>query len=188
MNSPPPMVKTTEVHRPRSSQHMSVSWDEVEGAAGPCATARLQIEVAECVATKTITTATTTKRSYPPLFVREPRPPQSLDTKEYPLAMRPTPPERSKFSLDLDPGYLVLDDSPKGTSPSPSLRGASTRNSQPAGRRGKSIEYAPAKPDLDIDTPTPAKPPSRQLSLLKTKNQTQKTNQTTTKKTTPSLS
>jgi len=182
------MVKTTEVHRPRSSQHMSVSWDEMEDAAGPCATARLQFEVAECVETKTITTTTTTKRSYPPLFVREPRPLQSLDTKEYPLAMRPTPPELSKFTLDLDPGYLVLDDSPKGTSPSPSLRGASTRNSQPAGRRGKSIEYAPAKPDLDIDTPTPAKPPSRQLSRLSSGSQTRKSSRTATRNASPSLS
>lgn len=62
---------------------------------------RLQFEVAECVETKTVTTTTTTKRSYPPLFVREPRALQSLDSKEYPLASRPTPPELTNITLDM---------------------------------------------------------------------------------------
>ena len=76
--------KTTEVSRPRSSQMVSVNWNdatETDAARG----ARLQFEIAECVETKTVTTTTTTKRSYPPLYVREPRTLQSLDAKEYPL-------------------------------------------------------------------------------------------------------
>jgi F-box and WD-40 domain protein CDC4 len=63
---------------------------------------RLQFEVAECVETKTVTTTTTTKRSYPPMFVREPRALQCLDSKEYPLATRPTPPELANITLDLN--------------------------------------------------------------------------------------
>lgn len=56
----------------------------------------------ECIETKTVTTTTTTKRSYPPLFLREPRDVLSLDSKEYPLAAKPTPPELRKFTFDLD--------------------------------------------------------------------------------------
>lgn len=63
--------------------------------------ARLQFEVAECVETKTVTTTTTTKRSYPPIFIKEPRPLSSLDSKEYPLASRPTPPELTRFTFDV---------------------------------------------------------------------------------------
>jgi F-box and WD-40 domain protein CDC4 len=55
----------------------------------------------ECIETKTITTTTTTKRSYPPLFLRQPRDVHSLDSKEYPLASRPTPPELRRLTYDL---------------------------------------------------------------------------------------
>lgn len=101
MSSPPSAQKTTEVSPPRSSQLVSVSWDEAPGTV-PSRGARLQFEVAECVETKTVTTTTTTKRSYPPLYVREPRSLQFRDVKEYPLATKPTPPELSKFTIDLD--------------------------------------------------------------------------------------
>jgi len=56
----------------------------------------------ECIETKTVTTTTTTKRSYPPLFLREPRDVHTLDSKEYPLATKPTPPELRKLTFDLD--------------------------------------------------------------------------------------
>jgi F-box and WD-40 domain protein CDC4 len=56
----------------------------------------------ECIETKTITTTTTTKRSYPPLFLREPREVHTLNSKEYPLAARPTPLELRKLTFDLD--------------------------------------------------------------------------------------
>ncbi|EJT75072.1 hypothetical protein GGTG_08910 [Gaeumannomyces tritici R3-111a-1] len=96
----PPAVKT-EVRRPRSSQKVSVSWDEDENTVTR-RTSRLQFELAECVETKTVTTTTTTKRAYPPLLVRQRRPLSGLDSKEYPLANRPTPPELARFTVDLD--------------------------------------------------------------------------------------
>ncbi|KAK2074846.1 hypothetical protein P8C59_009020 [Phyllachora maydis] len=90
-----------EPRRPRSksSQKVSVSWEEPENTTSRRAS-RLQFEVAECVETKTVTTTTTTKRSFPPLFVRKPRQLNSLDSKEYPLASKTTPPELSKFTVD----------------------------------------------------------------------------------------
>lgn len=97
MSSQPVVQKTSEGGR--SSQQVSVRWDDESNVAGRAA--RLQFEVAECVETKTVTTTTTTKRSYPPLFMREPRPLSSLDSKEYPLASRPTPPELTRFTLDI---------------------------------------------------------------------------------------
>lgn len=93
-----PRQSSTEVDRSRSQQ-VSLRWDDENSILRR--PARLQFEVAECVETKTITTTTTTKRSYPPLFVREPRSLQSLDSKEYPLASRPTPPELTRVTLDM---------------------------------------------------------------------------------------
>lgn len=97
-----PAQKTTEIRRPRTSQKLTVSFDDSDDAdvAGPAA--RLQYEIAQCVETKTVTTTTTTKRSFPPLFFRQPRPLESLDTKEYPLARGPTPLDLRKFTLDLN--------------------------------------------------------------------------------------
>lgn len=94
--------RSVETRRPRSSQKVSVSWDDPDMSPDQPATGggRLQFEVAECVETKTVTTTTTLKRSYPPMFVRNPRPLAALDTKEYPLAMKPTPAELSRFTLE----------------------------------------------------------------------------------------
>jgi F-box and WD-40 domain protein CDC4 len=114
MASPPAVQKTTEVRRPRSSQKVSVSWDEGENTVTRRTSSRLQFELAECVETKTVTTTTTTKRAYPPLLLRERRPLSGLDTKEYPLANRPTPPELARFTVDLgdtDDGLFPLDSS-----------------------------------------------------------------------------
>lgn len=77
------------------------SWDEA-GDLATRDTATFQIELAECVETKTITTTTTTKRSYPPLLVRRPQSLESLDSKQYPLARKPTPQEISSFSYEID--------------------------------------------------------------------------------------
>ncbi len=89
--------------RPRSSQRVSMTWAEDEA---PVTRHRLmQMQFAEeCIETKTVTTTTTTKRSYPPLFVRKSRDVDSLDSKEYPLASRPTPPELRKLTFDLGDG------------------------------------------------------------------------------------
>lgn len=64
--------------------------------------ASFHIELAECVETKTITTTTTTKRSYPPLLVQPPRPLETLDSKQYPLARKPTPNEIASFTYEID--------------------------------------------------------------------------------------
>lgn len=64
--------------------------------------ASFHIELAECVETKTITTTTTTKRSYPPLLVQPPRPLETLDSKQYPLARKPTPDEIASFTYEVD--------------------------------------------------------------------------------------
>ncbi|OAA57099.1 WD40 repeat-like-containing domain protein [Niveomyces insectorum RCEF 264] len=101
MSSIPSSQKAAEVNRPRSGHLVSVSWEDAKES-DVSRGSRLQFEVAECVETKTITTTTTTKRSYPPLYVREPRSLQSLDAKEYPLATKPTPPELARFTFDLD--------------------------------------------------------------------------------------
>ncbi|KAL2257175.1 hypothetical protein VTK26DRAFT_557 [Humicola hyalothermophila] len=86
-----------DVRRPRSSHKVSMAWEE------DAATVlhRMMQFADECIETKTVTTTTTTKRSYPPLFLREPRELHSLDAKEYPLASRPTPPELRKLTFDV---------------------------------------------------------------------------------------
>ncbi|KAK4198729.1 WD40-repeat-containing domain protein [Triangularia verruculosa] len=95
--SSPPAPSGMDVRRPRSSHKVSMTWEEDE------VTSRRMMQFAEeCIETKTVTTTTTTKRSYPSLFVREPRSLQSLDSKEYPLAARQTPPELRKLTFDLD--------------------------------------------------------------------------------------
>lgn len=76
-----------------------MNWDDAD-ALSPHAS--MKFEMAECIETKTITTTTTTKRSYPPMFVRESRALASLDSKEYPLAQRPVPPELAHFTFDLE--------------------------------------------------------------------------------------
>ncbi|KAI1820708.1 WD40 repeat-like protein [Xylaria intraflava] len=89
-----------EPKRPRSSQAtVSVNFDEPDSLSPH---PRINFGVAECIETKTVTTTTTTKRSYPPLLVRESRPLLSLDAKEFPLAQKPTPPELANFTFRLD--------------------------------------------------------------------------------------
>jgi F-box and WD-40 domain protein CDC4 len=86
--------------------HMSrLGWEENDDIVSR-STTRLQVELAECVETKTVTTTTTTKRSYPPLLVQPPRSLHALDAKEYPLALKPTPYELTNFSYEVD-GQIV---------------------------------------------------------------------------------
>ncbi|KAK4156547.1 WD40-repeat-containing domain protein [Chaetomidium leptoderma] len=88
-----------DIRRPQSSHKASMTWQEDEDTV----TLRRMMKFAEeCIETKTVTTTTTTKRSYPPLFLREPRDVHLLDSKEYPLAARPTPRELRKLTFDLD--------------------------------------------------------------------------------------
>ncbi|KAH8164120.1 hypothetical protein CIB48_g4120 [Xylaria polymorpha] len=89
-----------ETKRPRSSQTtVEVNFDEPD-AISPHP--RIKFGLAECIETKTVTTTTTTKRSYPPLLVRESRPLLSLDAKEFPLARKPTPPELAHIAFSID--------------------------------------------------------------------------------------
>lgn len=151
--------------RPRSSQTtVSVNWDDADSLSPH---ARMQFEVAECIETKTITTTTTTKRSFPPMFVREPKPLTSLDSKEYPLARKPTPPELANFSFtsdeygslsfataDSEPGYQVRPFSPTGTP----TRGVSPtdlprRHSQSFHSFDDSIEDVEGQPEMIRESP-----------------------------------
>lgn len=99
--TPSPGPPSGDSRGPYSSQTVSVSWDEGDTTPG---SRRFQFGVSECIETKTVTTTTTTKRTFPPLFVREPRPLDSLDVKEYPLASKPTPPQLAQFTFDV-PGF-----------------------------------------------------------------------------------
>ena len=94
----------TETRRPRSDQTVSMGWEESEDSISR-STSRLHIDLAECVETKTVTTTTTTKRSYPPILLRH-KPLHSLDTKEYPLALKSTPAELTQITYEVD-GQLV---------------------------------------------------------------------------------
>lgn len=88
-----------------SMQVSGMEWAEPDDIISQ-STTRLQVELAECVETKTVTTTTTTKRSYPPLIVRPPRSLHTLDAREYPLALKPTPRELTNFSFEID-GKIV---------------------------------------------------------------------------------
>jgi hypothetical protein len=94
-----------------SLQVSNMEWEDSEVILPQGAT-RLQVERLECVETKTITTTTTTKRSYPPLIVRPPRALHSLDAREYPLAVKPTPEELTNFSFEVDGKVVHLREEP----------------------------------------------------------------------------
>ncbi|EGS18388.1 uncharacterized protein CTHT_0064130 [Thermochaetoides thermophila DSM 1495] len=87
-----------EARRSRSSHKVSMTIEEDEATV----THRMMQFADECIETKTVTTTTTTKRSYPPIFLREPRDVRSLDSKEYPLASKPTPPELQRLTFEID--------------------------------------------------------------------------------------
>ncbi|KAF7955563.1 hypothetical protein EAE96_004489 [Botrytis aclada] len=82
------------------SQTVSLGWQDGDDTVGHAS--RLQVELEDIIETKTVTTTTTTKRSYPPLLFQNPRPLDSLDAKEYPLAFKPTPAELTRFSYEID--------------------------------------------------------------------------------------
>ncbi|KAL3962813.1 hypothetical protein ACCO45_004336 [Purpureocillium lilacinum] len=86
--SPSPAGQAAEPRRPRSAQTVSVSIADPQQKPSR----RFQLEVSECVETKTVTTTTRLTRKFPHVFVRDPTPLANLDSKEYPLAMKETPP------------------------------------------------------------------------------------------------
>ncbi|KAF4122069.1 F-box and WD-40 domain protein CDC4 [Geosmithia morbida] len=62
---------------------------------------RFQLQMSECVETRTVTTTTRLTRKFPQVFDANPTPLASLDEKEFPLAMKPTPPELLAFSYSI---------------------------------------------------------------------------------------
>ncbi|KAJ3474401.1 hypothetical protein NLG97_g9863 [Lecanicillium saksenae] len=96
--SPAGSSRALEARRPRSAQTQTVAVNMVEGANQQGAR-HYQLHVSECVETKTVTTTTRLTRKFPQVFVRDPTPLTNLDVREYPLAMKPTPPELAGFSL-----------------------------------------------------------------------------------------
>ncbi|KAK5658093.1 hypothetical protein OQA88_2649 [Cercophora sp. LCS_1] len=140
--------------RPRSRQQVSMTWEEDEGTVTHQQHRLMQMQFGEeCIETKTVTTTTTTKRSYPPLIVREPRNLSLLDSKEYPLAGRPTPPELRKLTIDLGDGEV------NGWNP-----GEDPDMLFPAVRRSQSSDYASNVKSEPGGESVPE--PSRQSSTL----------------------
>lgn len=103
--------QTLDQRRPRSAQTQTVAVNIAE-APTQNGSRRFQLEVSECVETKTVTTTTRLTRKFPQVFVRDPTPLSNLDAKEYPLAMKPAPPELSDFSYTL--GKLAHDEPDAG--------------------------------------------------------------------------
>ena len=95
--SPSPAGQAAEPRRPRSAQTVSVSIADPQQKPSR----RFQLEVSECVETKTVTTTTRLTRKFPHVFVRDPTPLANLDSKEYPLAMKETPPELLQFQYNM---------------------------------------------------------------------------------------
>ncbi|THV54796.1 hypothetical protein BGAL_0020g00500 [Botrytis galanthina] len=103
--SPSPFISNSKllqhsVETRHPSQTVSLGWQDGDDTVGHAS--RLQVELEDIIETKTVTTTTTTKRSYPPLLFQNPRPLDSLDAKEYPLAFKPTPAELTRFSYEID--------------------------------------------------------------------------------------
>ncbi|KAL7785868.1 WD40 repeat-like protein [Trichoderma ceciliae] len=97
MTPSPSSQQGLEPRRPRSAHMQTVSVNIAESTP-PNGNRRFQLHVSECVETKTVTTTTRLTRKFPQVFIRDPAPLESLDTKEYPLAMKPAPPELADFS------------------------------------------------------------------------------------------
>ncbi|RYP45563.1 hypothetical protein DL768_008112 [Monosporascus sp. mg162] len=131
---------------------VSVNFDDADPLTPNGSRSSMKFEVAECIETKTITTTTTTKRSYPPFLLKESRPLSSLDSKEYPLAQKPTPPELANFTFSLDHQDVVswpANDGfePPSSSPSESQRAASDESSQEI-KTEPGLENSPSNGDL----------------------------------------
>ncbi|TQV97911.1 cell division control protein 4 [Cordyceps javanica] len=102
--SPAGSTRALDARRPRSAQTQTVAVNMVETPSQQGAH-HFQLHVSECVETKTVTTTTRLTRKFPQVFVRDPTPLSTLDVREYPLAMKPTPPELTGFSLT-QPGHV----------------------------------------------------------------------------------
>ncbi|RCI16755.1 hypothetical protein L249_3015 [Ophiocordyceps polyrhachis-furcata BCC 54312] len=90
--SPTPARPARQSRRPRSAQPAPPA-----NTAAEAPSHGFQVQVSECFETRTVTTTTCLTRKFPPFFVHDPTPLQSLDSKEYPLATKPTPRELLEF-------------------------------------------------------------------------------------------
>ncbi|KAK7422503.1 SCF ubiquitin ligase complex subunit cdc4 [Neonectria magnoliae] len=135
---------------------------------------RFQLEVSECVETKTITTTTRLTRKFPHVFVRDPIPLENLDTKEYPLAMKPTPPELIQFSYNL-PDSQGMDDEDQGEEQEVEEPLTTELTNRPASDR---CTPGLVKSESPQDTPTTLSRIPRQLSRSPSEAYPRRTRQT----------
>ena len=76
---------------------VSLEWEQGDDASN--SSGRLHL-FTQCVESETITTTKVTKRTYPPLRVKDPIALERLNPKEYPLASVPTPAQLANFSYN----------------------------------------------------------------------------------------
>ncbi|KAL2075765.1 hypothetical protein VTL71DRAFT_708 [Oculimacula yallundae] len=144
------------------SQTVSVGWVEGDDMVSH-RSSRLQIELAECVETKTVTTTTTTKRSYPPLLLQQ-QPLEQLNAKEYPLAMKPPPAELLKFSYEIESDLVAEEHDDVHEDPAvPSQSHINSMNELQRRLNGRPFKNAPIEGDSRGtasrgDLPTPELP------------------------------
>lgn len=124
-----------------SSQVVSVNISEPN----PDSPSRFHLEVSECVETRTVTTTTRLTRKSPHVFDSNPTPLECLDTKEFPLAMKPTPPELLAFTYNI---------AAEGV-------GADTHMANPVG-------FPPASSPPDLLTQLPAVAPGQGIIFRRT--------------------
>ncbi|RSL72186.1 hypothetical protein CEP53_001156 [Fusarium sp. AF-6] len=151
--TPSPSSQALEPRHPKPRQTVSVNISE----GSQNRSRRFQLEVSECVETKTVTTTTRLTRKFPHVFVRDPVPLENLDTKEYPLAMKPTPPELIQFSYNM-PGTNETEDDEEEERPmgqqmtrytneryTPSLKAESPQENLPLTRIPKHRSQSPSE-------------------------------------------
>ncbi|KAM0136838.1 hypothetical protein ACHAQE_003906 [Botrytis cinerea] len=157
--SPSPFISNSKllqhsVETRHPSQTVSLGWEDGDDTVGHAS--RLQVELEDIIETKTVTTTTTTKRSYPPLLFQNPRPFDSLDAKEYPLAFKPTPAELTRFSYEIDGRQMEYEEDNlrvvmHKNSPTDPLRSSSSRRRSKENREQFEDELARAERMIRLD-------------------------------------
>ncbi|TEY34243.1 hypothetical protein BOTCAL_0642g00040 [Botryotinia calthae] len=157
--SPSPFISNSKllqhsVETRHPSQTVSLGWEDGDDTVGHAS--RLQVELEDIIETKTVTTTTTTKRSYPPLLFQNPRPFDSLDAKEYPLAFKPTPAELTRFSYEIDGRQMEYEEDNlriimHKNSPTEPLRNSSSRRRSKENREQFEDELARAERMIRLD-------------------------------------
>ncbi|KOS22110.1 Cell division control protein 4 [Escovopsis weberi] len=163
MNYPPSPAwqQVPEPRRPSSAQkQQKVSVDISES--GPQISngaRRFQLQVSECVETKTITTTTRLTRQFPQVFLRNTTALDDLDTKEYPLAKKSPPPEISRFSYMLSAAHEGLEhsgDEGDGSDPETSERPSSPKEATFIKQEKESADSTPPHRYSRVSSRSPA--------------------------------